>query len=74
MCTNENCGCGSYSGQECSSSLNNTIKNAQLSGNIKYDGPDFACAENPDLSITNGESLNSVIQKLLAKVCLLSAP
>ena len=63
------CGCGCGGAGNCNEDLNSKVKNAQLSGNISYDGSNLTCSGNSNLNITTGDSLNSVIQKLVAEAC-----
>lgn len=51
------------------SNLKGYNPNSNLSGSFKYDGQDFDCVDD-SLDVSNGEPLNSVISKLLNKVCL----
>lgn len=62
------CGCGSSDGN-CTDNLNSNAKNAQVTGNVSYDGSPIACGLNPNIDIVTGEGLNSVIQKVLASLC-----
>jgi len=63
------CGCGCNGAGDCTDNLNSNAKNAQLTGNINYDGSALACSNNTDISIANGEGLNSIIQKVLTALC-----
>jgi len=63
------CGCGSSTGTGCTDNLNSNTKNAQVSGNIKYDGANLSCASDSSIDIVNGEGINSVLQKILTKLC-----
>lgn len=62
------CGCGCGGAGNCNDNLDTLAKNAQLSGNIKYDGGNFDCSDD-DLDVNTNEGLNSILQKLLAKAC-----
>ena len=62
------CGCGSSDGN-CTDNLNSNAKNAQVTGNVSYDGSAISCTNNPSIDIVSGEGLNSVIQKVLASLC-----
>jgi len=63
------CGCGCNGAGDCTDNLNSNAKNAQLTGNINYDGSALACTENSSLNVINGEGLNSIIQKILNVLC-----
>ena len=65
------CGCGSSDGN-CTDNLNSNAKNAQVTGNINYDGANIPCATDSSLDITTNESINSVIQKISNKLCSVS--
>ena len=62
------CGCGSSDGN-CTDNLNSNAKNAQVTGNVSYDGSAISCTANPSIDVVNGEGLNSIIQKVLASLC-----
>tara|TARA_R110001632_G_scaffold111726_2_gene222555 strand:+ start:1838 stop:2569 length:732 start_codon:yes stop_codon:yes gene_type:complete len=68
------CGCGSSTGTGCTDNLNSNTKNAQVSGNIKYDGANLSCASDSSIDIVNGEGINSVLQKILTKLCNTTNP
>ena len=44
------CGCGCNGAGDCNDNLDSIGANAQVSGNIKYDGPDFECLLNPSIN------------------------
>lgn len=62
------CGCGSSDGN-CTDNLNSNEKNAQLTGNISYDGSAISCDDNSSIDISTNEGLNSIIQKILSNLC-----
>tara|TARA_R100000951_G_C2618485_1_gene173617 strand:+ start:48 stop:812 length:765 start_codon:yes stop_codon:yes gene_type:complete len=63
------CGCGCNGAGNCTDNLNSNTKNAQLTGNINYDGSAISCTENSSIDIISGEGLNSIIQKVLNVLC-----
>ena len=67
------CGCGSSDGN-CTDNLNSNSKNAQVTGNINYDGAAISCAIDSSINITTNESFNNIIKKILDKLCVVSKP
>ena len=67
------CGCGSSDGN-CTDNLNSNSKNAQVTGNINYDGANISCATDSSINITTNESFNNIIKKILDKLCVVSKP
>lgn len=63
------CGCGCNGAGNCTDNLNSNTKNAQLTGNINYDGSAISCTKNSSIDVANGEGLNSVLQKVLTALC-----
>ncbi len=66
------CGCGSSDGN-CTDNLNDNSKNAQVTGNINYDGSPSTCANKPGINVATGENLNAILQKMLAAICPLDS-
>lgn len=66
------CGCGCNGAGDCNDNLNSVEKNAQVTGNLKWDGADQSCNNDSSVDISTNEGMNSVIQKMWNKVCALS--
>jgi hypothetical protein len=62
------CGCGSSDGN-CTDNLDSNAKNAQLTGNISYDGSAISCLGDSSIDVSTNESLNSILQKILSNLC-----
>lgn len=67
------CGCGSSDGN-CTDNLDSNAKNAQVTGNINYDGSPISCAIDNSIDIATNESFNNIIKKILDKLCVVSKP
>jgi hypothetical protein len=67
------CGCGSSDGN-CTDNLDSNAKNAQVTGNLKYDGPSKSCSIDSSIDVATNDSFNTVLQKILDKLCVVSKP
>ena len=67
------CGCGCSGTGNCNENLNSYNPNNNASGNFKYDGADFTCANNSSIDVKTNDGLNKVLQNLFTRVCALSA-
>tara|TARA_R110002012_G_C11583700_1_gene605601 strand:- start:510 stop:1232 length:723 start_codon:yes stop_codon:yes gene_type:complete len=68
------CGCGCSGTGNCDEKLNSYNPNNNATGNFKYDGADFTCANNSSIDVKTNDGLNKVLQNLFTRVCALSAP
>jgi hypothetical protein len=66
------CGCGCGGAGNCNDNLNSLEKNAQVTGNLKWDGASQTCANDSSIDIVTNEGMNSVLQKMWNKICALS--
>jgi len=62
------CGCSSSDGN-CTDNLDSNAKNAQLTGNINYDGSAITCSNDASIDVSTGDGLNTILGKMLAKIC-----
>ena len=69
-----NCGCGCSGTGNCNENLNSYNPNNNTTGNFKYDGANFTCANNSSINVNTNDGLNTVLQNLFTRVCALSAP
>lgn len=63
------CGCGCGGAGNCDDNLNSKVLSSQVSGNVSYDGANFICTKDSSINVNTGDGLNSVIQKMLSKLC-----
>lgn len=73
-----NCGCGGKCGSGCGGDCGQpgkiiTIDKTAISSSIAYKGSAITCAADSSIDIADGEGLNSVLQKVLTKLCALGA-
>ena len=66
------CGCGCGGAGNCNDNLDSISKNAQVTGNLKWDGANQSCGNDSSIDIVTDEGMNSVLQKMWNKLCSLS--